>query len=63
VGTAFYTEPYYTTWKPLRVVFPMGYVFDGDYIWLAYGRQDFEIWVAKIDKKLLYESLMPVAVA
>jgi predicted GH43/DUF377 family glycosyl hydrolase len=59
VTKRFYDVPYYTTWKPLRVVFPMGFVMDKDYIWVTYGRQDFEIWVAKMDKKHLYSSLTP----
>lgn len=59
VAGQFYSEPYYTTWKPLRVVFPMGCIMEKEYLWVTYGRQDFEIWVAKIDKKRLYDSLIP----
>ncbi len=55
----FYNAPAYPTWKPLRVVFPMGIIAEKEYIWITYGRQDFEIWVAQLDKKRLYESLMP----
>lgn len=58
VGLHFYEGQEYTTWKPLRVVFPVGYIFDENYIWLSYGRQDFEIWVVKIDKKGLYKSMV-----
>lgn len=62
VAESFYTgaeyEPY---WKPVQVVFPCGFIFDKNYIWLAYGKQDHEIWIAKLDKKKLYESLMPVS--
>jgi predicted GH43/DUF377 family glycosyl hydrolase len=60
VGKKFYNGPAYKTWKPLRVVFPSGYVHDDKHIWVTYGRQDFEIWVVKIDKKGLLESLVPV---
>ncbi len=59
VGKNFYNGPAHNTWKPLRVVFPMGYIMDEDYIWISYGRQDFEVWIAKIDKKGLYKSLVP----
>lgn len=61
VGKDFYNGPTYKTWKPLRVVFPGGFVFDGDYIWIAYGRQDNEIWVTKLDKEGLLNSLIPVS--
>ena len=57
VAKTFYHVPEYPTWKPLRVVFPMGCIADENYFWVTYGRQDFEIWVAKIDKKGLYASL------
>ena len=59
VAETFYHEPYYTTWKPLRVVFPVGLLNEKGYFWVTYGRQDFEIWVAKIDKQRLYDSLIP----
>lgn len=59
IGKQFYNGPAYNTWKPLRVVFPMGCVMDEQYIWVTYGRQDFETWVAKLDKKKLYQSLIP----
>jgi hypothetical protein len=57
VGNNFYNGPLHNTWKPLRVVFPCGFVFDGPYVWVIYGRQDHEVWVAKMDKKALYNSL------
>lgn len=59
IGKKFYNGPAYNTWKPLRVVFPGGYVFDKQYIWVVYGRQDFEIWVVKLDKEGLFKSLIP----
>lgn len=60
VGKKFYSEsPHYATWKPLHVVFPMGCIMDENYIWVTYGKQDFEIWVARMDKKLLKNSLVP----
>jgi len=60
VGKDFYHGPAYKTWKPLRVVFPAGYLFDDQYIWIVYGRQDHEMWVAKLDKKGLLGGLVPV---
>ncbi|HSW86844.1 MAG TPA: hypothetical protein VLG49_05020 [Rhabdochlamydiaceae bacterium] len=60
VGKDFYNGPAYKTWKPLRVVFPCGLIADDNYLWIAYGKQDYEIWIAKIDKKALLESLVPV---
>ncbi len=60
VGKNFYHGPAYKTWKPLRVVFPAGYLYDNQNIWVVYGRQDHEMWVVKLDKKGLLESLVPV---
>ncbi|MEI8125500.1 MAG: hypothetical protein WCG42_07080, partial [Parachlamydiaceae bacterium] len=60
VHKSFYEGPMYKTWKPLRVVFPSGFIVEGDDIWLLYGRQDHEVWVAKIDKTKLLLSLKPV---
>jgi predicted GH43/DUF377 family glycosyl hydrolase len=58
IGEHFYSGTVYNTWKPLRVVFPMGCIMDKDFFWVSYGRQDHEIWVAKIDKQGLYSSLI-----
>jgi len=61
IGENFYhgkKYPYY--WKPVQAVFPCGFVHDGEYIYLSYGRQDHEIWIAKIDKQKLIETLSPV---
>jgi predicted GH43/DUF377 family glycosyl hydrolase len=60
VGINFYHGLEYQTWKPLRVVFPAGYVFDDEFIWVAYGRQDHEVWIVKLDRKKLLDSLVPV---
>ncbi len=56
-----YEPPLYKTWKPMRCVFPSGLIVDENYCWIAYGRQDHESWIAKIDKKKLMESLIPVS--
>ncbi|MBS0625479.1 MAG: hypothetical protein JSS32_05460 [Verrucomicrobia bacterium] len=56
----FYRGVPHKTWKPLQVIFPMGFIADGPLIWLVYGRQDHEVWVAKLSKEKLFESLTPV---
>ncbi len=61
IGKNFYHGPAYKTWKPLHVVFPGGFVTDDRYVWVVYGRQDHELWVAKLDKQGLYKSLVPVS--
>ncbi|HSX27004.1 MAG TPA: hypothetical protein VLE89_08380 [Chlamydiales bacterium] len=60
VGPKFYHGPAHKTWKPLRVVFPGGYIFNDRYLWIVYGRQDHEMWVAKIDKEGLFNTLIPI---
>ena len=59
VGKHFYHGPEYTMCKPCRVVFPCGYVMDEQFIWVVYGRQDHEIWMAKLEKKGLYDNMEP----
>lgn len=61
IGKNFYTSPSYKTWKPLRVVFPGGFIMKDNDIWVVYGKQDFEVWAMKIDKKKLLQSLVPVS--
>ncbi len=60
VGKNFYHGELHATWKPLHVVFPCGYVSDKNYFYIAYGRQDHEIWIATLDKTALMQSLVPV---
>lgn len=57
IGKGFYSGPLYQTWKPLRCVFPGGYIYNDKFIWLAYGKQDHELWIVKLDKKKLMKSL------
>jgi predicted GH43/DUF377 family glycosyl hydrolase len=62
VGTDFYHGPKYKPyWGSVRVVFPCGFIFDDDFIWIVYGRQDHEVWIVKLDKQGLLESLAPVS--
>lgn len=60
IGPNFYNGPQYKTWKPLRVVFPGGYIIQDNELKLAYGRQDHEMWVVRIDLAKLLSSLKPV---
>ncbi|MBY0529015.1 MAG: hypothetical protein K2P51_02365 [Rhabdochlamydiaceae bacterium] len=60
IGKHFYNGPACKTWKPMRVVFPTGFFADEHNVFLFYGRQDNEIWIAKLDKVKLLESLTPV---
>lgn len=59
IGKNFYNgidyKPY---WKPIRCVFPCGYISDKEFIWVAYGRDDHECWIVKLDKKRLLQSLV-----
>lgn len=51
-GKGFYHgERYDPYWHPVQVVFPCGFMFDENYIWISFGRQDHEILLAKLDKK------------
>jgi predicted GH43/DUF377 family glycosyl hydrolase len=62
IGKGFYKGAVYTPyWHPLRVVFPCGFIFDESHIWVSYGRQDHEMWIVKLDRKKLIESLIPIS--
>lgn len=43
-----------------RVIYPGGYVLDGSDLFLVYGKDDSEIWVAKINYKELKDSMVSV---
>ena len=61
VGRGFYSGAAYKPyWAPIQCVFPAGMIIEGDAIWISYGRQDHELWVAKLDKNKLLDSLTPV---
>lgn len=59
IGHNFYSgvayKPYF---KPIRCVFPCGYIFDDHFIWVTFGRDDHECRVVKLDKQKLLESLV-----
>ncbi len=42
------------------ITFPMGFVFDDDFIYLSYGKNDRDGWIAKFNKTGLLNSLKPV---
>ena len=56
MADGFYTQSNYFK----RVVFPGGCVISGPYIYVAYGKDDREIWIAKLDKAALKRTLIPV---
>lgn len=60
VDKTFYSGEAYQTWKPLKVIFPCGFIYDHQYIWVSYGRQDHEAWIVKLDKIELLKSLIPL---
>ncbi len=43
-----------------RVIYPGGYVIKGDNIYVTYGKDDAEIWIAVINKNKLYKTLQVV---
>jgi predicted GH43/DUF377 family glycosyl hydrolase len=60
IGKNFYNATGYKPyWKPIRCVFPCGFISDDKYIWVAYGKDDHETWIVKLDKTGLLQSLVP----
>lgn len=53
VADGFYTHSSYDK----RVIFPGGFAVVGDQFYVAYGKDDSEVWIAIIDKKKLMKSL------
>ncbi len=56
IGEGFYTSSDYEK----RVIFPGGFVASGPFIYMAYGKDDREMWIATLDKEELKKSLVPV---
>jgi predicted GH43/DUF377 family glycosyl hydrolase len=54
VADNFYTASY----SNKRVIFPGGFAVCDDLIYMAYGKDDFEMWIATIDKRALMDSLV-----
>ena len=56
IGEGFYTRSFLIK----RVVFPGGFVVSEPYIYLAYGKDDHEMWIATLDKAALFRFLKPL---
>lgn len=48
--------------QPKRVIYPGGYAISGDTVYVAYGKDDHEVWIASMSKAKLMQSLKPVKV-
>jgi predicted GH43/DUF377 family glycosyl hydrolase len=60
-GRGFFSGAIYKQyWGSWRGIFPGGFIFDDTYIYIVYGRQNRELWVVKLDKKGLFNSLVPI---
>lgn len=57
VADGFYTK----SSCPKRVIFPGGFVIRDQHLYLAYGKDDLEMWIATIDKEKLSKMLVPVS--
>lgn len=57
IGKDFYQPHKKST---LRVVFPCGLHVSDKFVWITYGKHDHELWVVKLDKKGLMNSLVPI---
>lgn len=42
------------------IVFPMGFTFDDDYVYVSYGKNDRDGWMVTLNKTGLLQSLQPV---
>jgi predicted GH43/DUF377 family glycosyl hydrolase len=59
IGPGFYHGNIYKPyWKPVCVVFPCGFIFDNEFIWVVYGKHDHECWISKMNKEGLINSLI-----
>ncbi len=56
-GEGYYTQSNYEK----RVVFPGGVVDCGDHLLVAFGKDDREVWISKINKASLKASMVPVS--
>jgi predicted GH43/DUF377 family glycosyl hydrolase len=56
IAENFYTPSKYAK----RVIYPGGFVVSDSVIYLTYGKDDQEIWIATIDKAVLKNSMVPV---
>ncbi len=56
IGKGFYTKSYCEK----RVIFPGGFVDGGPYLYVAYGKDDCEMWIATLDKAALKREMVPL---
>jgi len=64
IAKGFYTELTTSSaspWEPKKVIFPGGYVVRDKHLYLAYGKDDQEMWIATIDREKLKKALVPVS--
>lgn len=62
ISTAYIDSPGFYTYSAYekRVIYPGGYVVEDNHLYLAYGKDDSEIWIATLDLTELKNSLVPV---
>lgn len=53
VGSGFYTSDD----KSRQIIYPAGVVMEGDFFYLSYGKDDHEVWIAKLDRQKLLDQL------
>jgi predicted GH43/DUF377 family glycosyl hydrolase len=53
IGKEFYTSDD----KPRQIIYPAGVVMEGDFFYLSYGKDDREVWIAKLDRQKLFDQL------
>lgn len=56
IGEDFYTPSY----REKRVIFPGGFAISDNRIYVAYGKDDCELWIATLDKTALKAALKPI---
>ena len=57
IGENFYTK----NSAHKKIVYPGGYALSNSTIYLAYGKDDCEIWIATIDKNALKKAMAPLS--
>ena len=53
VGRGFYS----TEERPREIIYPGGVVADGEFFYVSYGKDDHEVWIAKLDRQKLLDQL------
>ena len=52
IGEGFYSDD-----KKRQIIYPAGVVMEGDFFYLSYGKDDHEVWIAKLDRQKLLDQL------